>query len=105
MNTQKNTIFSWILLIGFLIPMSIDFAHSFENHEHTVCNAKDVKHFHQLENDCSDFHYTIHSFVYSILQYKQSFATKIRTKTLLNATSNYFGIGISLKSSRAPPIL
>jgi len=101
----RTVVFSWILLIGFLIPMSINFVHSFENHEHITCNAKDVKHFHQLENDCSNFHYIIHSFVYSISHYKQSFAKKIRTKTLLNVTSNYFGVDVSLKSSRAPPIL
>jgi len=102
---RTKTVFSWILLVGFLIPMGINFAHSFEDHEHVVCNAKELKHFHELEHDCSSLHYNIQSFVYSISQQQFVFIKKISTEVLLNNTSNYLGVFISLKKSRAPPIL
>ena len=30
--------------------------HVFENHEHTVCTSKEVKHIHAQELDCDIFH-------------------------------------------------
>jgi hypothetical protein len=104
MNTKRNILFSWLLLIGFLIPISINFVHNFEKHQHTVCDAKDVKHFHQLEKDCSVFHYVIHGFVFNLFSYKLKFSTKIISEVLYYKTINY-AVNLPYKTSRAPPFL
>ena len=104
MNTKRNILFSWLLLIGFLIPISINFAHNFEKHEHIVCDAKDVKHFHQLEKDCSVFHYVVQGFVFNLFSYKLSFSTKIISEVLQNKTIKYV-VNLPYKASRAPPVL
>ena len=104
MKQNRTIVFSWILLIGFLIPISINFVHSFEKHEHTFCDAKDVKHFHQLEKNCSVFHYVIQGFVFNLFTYKLRFSTKIISVIKHYKTINY-AINLPYKSSRAPPFI
>ena len=38
------------------IPFVTQLVHVFENHEHTVCTAKDVKHIHAENLDCDILH-------------------------------------------------
>lgn len=35
-----------------LFPFVVQASHALDNHEHKVCTAKDVKHFHAEELDC-----------------------------------------------------
>jgi len=104
MNNKRNILFSWILLIGFFIPIGTSFVHNFEKHEHAVCNAKNVKHFHKYEQDCSILHYITHSFVYSVTSFSIPFYTSITTNVFWNSFS-YFHVTLLFKSSRAPPVL
>ncbi len=105
MNNKRNKLFSWILLIGFFIPIGIGFVHSFEKHEYNYCHAKNEKHFHQYEQDyCSIFHYIIHAFIYDTTDINIQFQNPINTTVLWN-TDFYCAVNIPYKSSRAPPIL
>ncbi|WP_299162437.1 hypothetical protein [uncultured Tenacibaculum sp.] len=52
-------------LLVLLLPSVIQIAHSFENHEHTICSSIDDHHFHEQELDCSLFHYQLQVFSYS----------------------------------------
>ncbi len=36
--------------------MGIQFSHALENHEHFVCNSKEISHVHEQQIDCSFFH-------------------------------------------------
>ena len=45
-----------ILTTIVLLPYTVQAFHALENHEHKVCNAKDTKHFHSQELDCSIYH-------------------------------------------------
>ncbi len=92
------------MLIGFFIPISISFVHSFEKHEHTVCNAKNVKHFHKVENDCSNLHYLVHSVSFITQSFKILISPKIISKVITDFSFEYF-VSIPFKSPRAPPVL
>lgn len=45
-----------------LIPSIIQFAHSFENHEHVYCFSIDETHVHELEIDCTSLHRQFQSY-------------------------------------------
>lgn len=47
------SIFTVILL---LLPIGVQLFHTLENHEHKVCNSKEVQHIHEKELDCSFCH-------------------------------------------------
>lgn len=104
MNSKRNILFSWILLIGFFIPISINFAHSFEHEDHNLCTAKGEKHIHKLENDCSVYHYTVHSFIPFIAKIKIATIKTINTVIIVK-TSVFKDNIIVYKNSRAPPFL
>lgn len=99
----KYKILAALLTLAVLFPFAVQALHAFEIHEHVVCTAKDVKHFHNQEIDCSIFHTTVENqsdhigFEYEILtnkKFTQYFLCEVDT-TSLGCTS--------LKSSRAPP--
>jgi len=92
------------MLIGFFIPISISFAHSFEKHEHTICTAKNVKHFHKVEKDCSNLHYIVHSVSFITKGFKILILPKIISKVIFSFSFDYV-VSIPFKSSRAPPVL
>jgi len=81
----------------------IQATHALEKHEHKVCNAKDVKHIHQEEVDCSVFHTTIDnnalllSDTINSLKKENYFECFSITQQL-----NSFDL-FTLKSPRAPP--
>ncbi len=104
MNNKRNILFSWILLIGFFIPISINFAHSFEHEDDNLCTAKGEKHFHNLKDDCSVFHYTIHSFISFVAKIK-IVAIKALHAVVIAKISVFESSIVVYKSSRAPPIL
>lgn len=99
----RHRIFAILLLLAVLTPYAVQASHTLENHEHEVCTAKDVKHFHAQEFDCSIFHTPIenHSngvdLTFEVLTNKKF---DHYFKTNVQPTSLGF---LSLKSSRAPP--
>ncbi len=93
------------MVILVFTPITIQFAHALEEeHHHQVCDAKEVKHFHAEEQDCSVFH-MISDFasldeipVFEIIPFSE-FQTTFYT-TYKKATSPFIFFG----NSRAPPI-
>ncbi len=94
-----------ILTTIVLLPYTVQALHALENHEHKVCNAKDAKHFHSQELDCSlcctpiDLNILPSNFEnYSLnsIEYLES------CEKVLQLTSLDF---FQLKSPRAPPVL
>lgn len=47
------SIFTVVLL---LLPIGVQLVHTLEDHEHKVCNSKEVQHIHEKELDCSFCH-------------------------------------------------
>lgn len=88
-----------------LLPLVVQVAHAFENHEHTVCKSITTKHIHKKDFDCSDLH--------QILEVNTTFLTSdfnlhapifiigdFNTQPQLTKVVSY-----SKKSSRGPPAL
>lgn len=86
-----------------MTPSIIQLAHTLENHKHTICFSKDVKHIHQKDLDCSFLHRQLQTFSidfpsnYDVVP--QQFYTTLST---LNTTVKVEKI-VSKKTSRGPP--
>lgn len=97
-------IISFCTVIVLLLPMSLKFLHSLENHEHKICTSKNIPHFHEQELDCSFYHVQLTTnalFVSNkITLYKSIFY--LQNPILKN--SNKIGNITYQKSSRAPPV-
>lgn len=93
-------IFSALIVI---LPFAIQTVHVLQDHEHKVCTAKEVKHFHDQGTDCGIYHLRIEQNSIDIV-INYNFA--INTVINLNPTFYYFKNYQSqnqFKSSRAPP--
>ena len=47
------------LALIVILPFVIQTIHALQDHEHKVCTAKEVKHFHDQDTNCSVYHFTI----------------------------------------------
>lgn len=61
MNSNNNSTKIWLslLLVGCLLfPLTVQFSHVFESHDHTSC-SEITQHIHEKKFDChvNDFHY------------------------------------------------
>ena len=54
-----HRIFAFTLVLIVLFPFTVQAVHAIDYHEHKICTAKDVKHIHQQDIDCSIFHQQI----------------------------------------------
>lgn len=88
-----------------LLPFAVQFNHSFENHEHSVCKAQNIVHFDTHEIDCSVLHFKINTLKIDFsseihLDEKLENEEKIVTVEAQTAEAKFH-----YKSSRAPPFL
>ena len=58
-NKTFHNIFAVLLIAIVILPFAIQIVHALQDHEHLVCNAKEVKHFHDQDTNCSFYHLTI----------------------------------------------
>ncbi|WP_196894317.1 hypothetical protein [Aureivirga marina] len=94
------------MIVLVFIPITTQLAHALEEeHHHQVCDAKEVKHFHADEVDCSIFHMTT-DFVslddiptFEIIPFSE-FQTTFYT-TYKKASSPFS----TFRNTRAPPAL
>ena len=102
-NNSLHRIFAFTLVLIVLFPFTVQAIHALDDHEHQICTAKDVKHIHQQELDCSIFHQQIDTNSFDLFtdieEYNpqlivHDFDVQERTKYKVNNFS---------KSSRAPP--
>ncbi len=99
----SHTILSVVISILILLPFAIQTWHALEAHEHTVCTAKDVKHFHKQEVDCTIYHQIIE---YNSIDFPTEFDLEITSYFKHSYTYFYqdkYYANLQLKSSRAPP--
>lgn len=102
-NNYLHRIFAFLVALIVLFPFTVEALHALENHEHEICTAKNVKHIHQQDVDCSVCHLQNqqNSFNFSStfdLYNPKILITAFDTYQQANSTLN-----TSLKSSRAPP--
>jgi len=100
----KNII-SFVLITTVLLPFAVQFNHSFENHEHSVCKAQNSIHFDTHEIDCSVLHFKINTLKIDFssenyLAEKLENEEKTVTSEAQTASAKFH-----CKSSRAPPFL
>lgn len=56
-NNILHKVFSLLVVITVLLPMSMQFAHAFESHSHETCKEKNIQHLHANEVECEFDHY------------------------------------------------
>jgi hypothetical protein len=88
-----------------LLPFAVQFNHSLENHEHSVCKAHNIVHFDTHKIDCSVLHFKINTL-------KIDFSSEIHLaekleneKQIVTAEAQTASAKFHYKSSRAPPFL
>jgi len=86
-----------------LLPFTIQAIHSSHPHEYTVCNTKDVTHFHQHEFNCSHYHQIINQ---NSVDFSSEFDLNIGSFINFNPShfyQNLYTVAPQLVASRAPP--
>ena len=98
-------IISVILFTAILLPFAVQFVHSFEKHEHSVCHEQNKIHFDTHEIDCSVFHFKINnnSIYFSSKVLKNKIA--INEEKIVTVENQISSVKIQNKTSRAPPNL
>jgi hypothetical protein len=94
-----------LLLVVFMLPMSIQFLHTLEGHEHVTCSEQKT-HIHESINKCEvcSFHFT--SLNFSVLEYSDTVIHKNIHKSENNYISlRFHSFQLTNKQLRAPPIL
>ncbi|MDP3359704.1 MAG: hypothetical protein Q8S41_10185 [Lutibacter sp.] len=93
------------MIATVLLPIAVQFNHSFKKHEHLVCKTQNITHFDAHEIDCSVFHFRIdtHKIDYSS---EIHFAEKLENEEkIVTAEAQTASAKFHYKSSRAPPFL
>lgn len=93
-------IFSVILLL----PFAAKSVHAVQKHDHEICTAKNIKHYHDQDTiDCSAFyrHFVPHAIdtIFLPVIYYPTFNESYATTLVPEESDSY----IKSKSSRAPP--
>ena len=61
LKTYLHKIFSVLTIVVLLLPIGLQFVHALENHEHRICDSKELQHIHKQELDCSIYHVKLSS--------------------------------------------
>lgn len=100
-----HRIFALLFAVVVLFPTTIQAIHALEKHEHTVCTAKDIKHIHQQNDDCSVYHAQIHTTAFDFTKDFTILDLKIQRQVLASYVQKDYSLSLFSKSSRAPPII
>lgn len=107
MNQKKEIgkkIIALLLFIAVVLPISIQFIHLFEAHEHVVCTEQST-HIHQLDIECEICSYHLTSFDYSIAKYPDLTVLTSYAKVDVNHYSlQLSSFSVTNTQLRAPPI-
>ncbi len=101
---SHKIISTWIAMM-LLLPMGVQFVHSFENHAHNECNEKNTQHFHEKYFECEFNHFLLNTNASLITD-----VITINTPNQFLTTPEFFTvicneIQLFSKSSRAPPVV
>lgn len=94
------SIFTVVLL---LLPIGVQLVHTLENHEHKVCNSKEVQHIHEKELDCSFCHLQLKKSSFLELYSFDEIILKQIESTLLSVTKRKTETYQKFTFSRGPP--
>jgi hypothetical protein len=100
---HTHRIFALLLLLIIIVPSIIQTVHAFENHEHTVCTATDVKHIHSQDIDCSVFHFQIQQYSFDFSTNYEFVNFLVTIQKFNNYTPSEYHTYLISKSSRGPP--
>ena len=101
----KQIILTVSLIVSFLIPQGIGFAHTLLNHNHdsNICNEKNEQHIHKNKLECSSLHYFANiQYENELLDYSLVSPSYFKVKLIRNISSitkSYF----SFLTGRSPP--
>jgi len=93
------------LTITLLLPFAVQFIHSFEKHEQSICHTQNKTHFDTHEFDCAVFHFKINH--NSIAFFSTDLKTQIfkSVEKIISVENQISSTKLKLTSSRAPPYL
>ena len=86
-----------------MIPASIQIAHAFENHEHTICTSLVENHLHQENVDCDEFHKQLSIFTIAFSSNFDVIPTQFYSTTFNDKPQRVKDVYHSENSSRGPP--
>jgi hypothetical protein len=98
-----HRIFALTLVLIVLFPFTIQAVHAIENHEHQICTAKDVKHIHQQDIDCSIFHQQIDNNSFDLSTNFEAYYPQLIACEFDAYKEPYYTGNTNTKSSRGPP--
>lgn len=92
-----------VLTIAVLSPVAVKLMHSFNHHEHEVCQGYTETHLHSLDLDCEFFKFKLSNELnINVYNYKSTISTvdsySIRTLYILPYTHQHLSFSL-----RAPP--
>lgn len=83
----------------------MQFVHSFEKHEHLICNEQNKLHFDTHEIDCSVFHFKINTNTIDFSSKELNTTIVFIEEILISVEHQISSENIQHKSPRAPPYL
>ena len=93
------------MITTVLLPFAVQFDHSFEKHQHSVCKAQNIIHFDTHEIDCSVLHFKINTHKIDFSSEAQFAKNELNEEKIVTAESQTASSKFHYKSSRAPPFL
>lgn len=95
---------AFLLFVALMLPTAVQFIHSFEGHEHIVCNDR-TTHIHTSKTKCEVCSFQLASFNYDIVAYPEFSQKLIPVKVNDKLTSLVLhSFTITNKQLRAPPV-
>ncbi|WP_089377501.1 hypothetical protein [Lutibacter flavus] len=88
-----------------MLPFAVQFAHSFETHEHLVCKSQNKLHFDSHEIDCSVFHFKINTDTIDFNSNYTAYDSKLNIEKFYKAEHQITSVKLYYKTSRGPPVL
>lgn len=96
---------AFLLLSAFMLPVTMQFFHLFDGHEHEVCKIQDT-HIHQDNPDCAVCHFHFAPFQYDAVVYFQNIDPVVPIKYVGYYSSRQFSSPLQTNTQlRAPPQL
>ena len=102
-NKSIHNIYALLFTAIVILPFAIQTVHELQDHEHLVCIAKEVKHFHDQDTNCSVYHFTIEQNSIDLVS-----NYNLEINNVFNISPTFYNLKdyqnpYQLKSSRAPP--
>lgn len=101
-NILHKIISIWTVVI-LLLPIGVQFVHTLENHEHIVCNSKEVSHIHEQKIDCSFCHVLLENNTVFNLNTVNLHNYSTIDITPIYVVNKHIEVYLFFNSSRAPP--